>query len=113
MIPIKGHGTYRVVIQLDGQSRLIELANTAYVPSFYCSVASLRIFNTKGVFWENKINRLIYSDHDYPFTDTPMVCNQWVLEYDPVPTPLPTAFQAVFKAHLLRHLRPVNAATID
>ena len=50
VIPIEGHGTYRVVIQLDGLSRSIELANTAYVPSFYYSVASLRIFNTKGVF---------------------------------------------------------------
>ncbi len=50
MIPIEGHGTYRVVIQLDRHSRTIELANTAYVLSFYYSVASLRIFNTKGVF---------------------------------------------------------------
>ena len=118
MIPIKGHGTYRVVIQLNGQSRLIKLANTAYVPSFHYSVASLRIFNTKGVFWENKTNRLIYGDRDYPFADTPMVYNQWVLEYDPVPTPPPTAFvaieyQAAFKAHSLRHPRPVNAATMD
>ena len=75
MIPIEGHGTYRVVILLDRQSRLIELANTAYILSFHCSVASLRIFNTKGVFWENKTNRLIYGDHDYLFADTPMVCN--------------------------------------
>jgi len=50
VIPIKGHGNYRVVIQLDGHSRLIKLANTAYVLSFHYSVASLRIFNTKGVF---------------------------------------------------------------
>ena len=63
MIPIEGHGTYRVVIQLDGQSRSIELANTAYVPSFHCSVASLRIFNTKGVFWENKTNCLARWPH--------------------------------------------------
>jgi len=118
VILIEGHGTYRVVIKLNGQSRSIELANTAYVPSFYCSVASLRIFNTKGVFWENKTNRLIYGDHDYLFADTPMVCNQWVLEYDPVPTPPPIAYvamerQAVFKAHSSRHPRPVNAATMD
>ena len=50
VILIKGYSTYRVVIQLDRHSRLIKLANTAYVPSFYYSVASLRIFNTKGVF---------------------------------------------------------------
>jgi hypothetical protein len=73
VILIKGHGTYRVDIQLDRHSRSIKLANTAYVPSFYYSVASLCIFNTKGVFWENKANRLIYSDHDYPFADTPIV----------------------------------------
>ena len=113
VIPIEGHGTYRVVIQLDGQSCSIELANTAYVLSFHCSVASLCIFNTKGVFWENKTNRLIYGDHDYPFADTPMVCNQWVLKYNPVPTPPSTALQAAFKAHSSRHPRPVNAATMD
>jgi len=47
-----------------------------------------------------------------------MVCNQWVLKYDPVPTPPPAAFvameqQAAFKAHSSRHPRPVNAATMD
>ena len=50
VILIKGHSTYRVIIQLNRHSHSIELANTAYVPSFYYSVASLRIFNTKGVF---------------------------------------------------------------
>ena len=75
MILIEGHGTYRVVIQLNRQSRLIELANTAYIPSFYYSVASLYIFNTKGVFWKNKTNCLIYSDHDYLFVDTLIVCD--------------------------------------
>src|SRR6266487_1526576 len=117
VIPIEGHGTYRVIIQLDGHSHSIELANTAYVPSFHCSVASLRIFNTKGVFWENKTNRLIYGDHDYPFADTPMVYDQWVLEYNKVSLPPPTAFtatqHAAFKAHSSRHPRPVNAATMD
>ncbi len=47
-----------------------------------------------------------------------MVCNQWVLEYNKVSLLPPIAFtaierQAVFKAHSLRHLRPVNAATMD
>ena len=75
IIPIKGYGTYKVIIQINGHGRTIQLANTAYVPSFHCSVASLRLFNTKGVFWDNKTNRLIYGDHNYHFTDTPMVYN--------------------------------------
>jgi len=116
VIPIKGYGTYRVTVQLDGQSRTVQLANTAYVPSFHCSVASLRLFNAKGVFWENKTNRLIYGDGNYHFADTPMVCNQWVLEYNPVPPPAAyTAVvpQAAFRAHSSRHPRPTATATMD
>ena len=116
IIPIEGHGNYQVITKLNGKSRTIELANTAFVPSFHCSVASLHILNSKGVYWENRTNRLIYSDWNCPYADTPKVHNQWVLKYNPVPVPPSSAFvgsQAVFKAHSSRHPRPVNAATLD
>ncbi len=50
VILIKGYDTYRVIIQLNKHSYIIKLANIAYILSFYYSIVSLYIFNTKRVF---------------------------------------------------------------
>src|SRR6266487_4646876 len=43
-----------------------------------------------------------------------MVCDQWVLEYNQVLIAfMAIEPQAVFRAHLSRHPRPINAATMD
>ena len=117
---ITGYGTLPIRVHTPGypNGRIVQVTNVACVPCFHTSVISLRLFNEKGVFWDNQNSRLTYGKN-LPFAETPMIHNQWVLEYNPLPALsqaiLQTAStqQGVFKAHSSRHPRPDNQATFD
>ncbi len=113
---IEGYGTYRVTVQTEGypDGRIVTFSNVAYVPTFGTSVISLRLLNQHSVYWVNRLNCLVYGEHEVHFAATPMQFHQWVLEYNPVTQEQLASYHATtLKAHSSRHPRPINNATLD
>ena len=80
MIPIEGFGNVTATIRAPSGPRKIELMDTAHIPSFHTTVASLDKFVAKNVLWDMKNNRLAHQDRT--------ICTlerhhgQWTLEYN-------------------------------
>jgi hypothetical protein len=62
VIPIEGFGNVTITIQAPSGPRKIELIDTAYIPSFHTTVASLDKFVAKNILWDMKNNRLVHQD---------------------------------------------------
>jgi hypothetical protein len=83
--PIIGYGNVDITLDCLSQpsgKRVITLENTAYIPSFKTSIASLYKFISKGVYWNTRALRLEFNSQVVGLT--PMYSNQWVLEYNPI-----------------------------
>jgi hypothetical protein len=119
LIQIEGWGTIPLRLQAPGypNGKVVQVQNVCYVPSFHTNIISLRILNSKEIYWDNKGLKLIWGEHGLHFADTPIYHDQWVLDYVPLKTtspPQPPAImQAAFKAHSSRMPRPLNKATFD
>src|SRR5439155_21246345 len=78
IISIEGFGNVTIMIQAPSGLQKIELMDTAYIPSFHTTVASLDKFVAKNVLWDMKNNHLAYEDQT--------ICTleqhhgQWMLE---------------------------------
>ena len=59
-MPIEGFRPVMITVPGPEGQFQIKLKDTAYVPSFHTSVASLDRFISKNVHWDTKQNRLIY-----------------------------------------------------
>ncbi|KAI0994003.1 hypothetical protein K3495_g14180, partial [Podosphaera aphanis] len=83
-IQINGYGT--IIIHLKSikytAGRPLTLKNVAFVPSLHTNVTSLRLLNAAGVHWDTELSILKFNGRHY--ADTPMMFNQWVLEYNPI-----------------------------
>ncbi|KAI1005481.1 hypothetical protein K3495_g2733 [Podosphaera aphanis] len=84
VIPIIGYGSATVKVKspkyTDG--RPLKLVNVACVPNLHTSVFSLRLLIAAGVHWDTRNSILTYDGKHY--ADTPMLYNQWVLQFEPI-----------------------------
>ena len=82
-MPIEAYGTLSLTIQTDGfpNGRVVTFSNTPFVPTFHTSVISLKFLNRHGIYWDNRSNTLVYGDEREHWADTPILFDQWVLEY--------------------------------
>jgi hypothetical protein len=96
---------------------VVTFRDTVYVLSFHISIISLKQINKHDVYWDNRTSTLVYGENNYHFAETPMLFDQWVLEYNPNRPSnddiLRASLHASFKAHSSRHPRPANTATFD
>ena len=90
LIPIIGYGSTTVKVSSPKyeNGRPLKLVNVACVPNLHTNVVSLRLLIIAGVHWDTKDAMLTYNGKHY--ADTPMLFNQWVLQYEPLrPRPHP------------------------
>lgn len=82
-IQIEGYG--KTIIYLKStqypKGRPLQLVNVAFVPTLHTNVTSLRLLNKVGIHWDTELSILKFNSKHY--ADTPMLFNQWVLEYNP------------------------------
>jgi hypothetical protein len=78
-------------------------------------VISLKFLNRHGIYWDNRSNTLVYGDEREHWADTPILFDQWVLEYQEVTKSEGQLAElyASFKAHSTHKPRPQNVATFD
>ena len=81
VIPIEGFGSVDVTVQTPAGPRLIELQQTALIPSFHTSVVSLKRLVAKGVYWDMKNGQL--TQDGKTFCSIESHHDQWTLEYNP------------------------------
>ncbi|RKF79909.1 hypothetical protein GcC1_041016 [Golovinomyces cichoracearum] len=83
-IKINGYGT--VSIRLESKEhqkgRLLTLKNVAFVPTLHTNVTILRLLNAVHVHWDTELSILKFNGRN--FANTPMMFNQWVLEYNTI-----------------------------
>jgi hypothetical protein len=82
IIPIERFGSVDIIVQTPAGPKLIELQNTALVPSFHTSVVSLKRIVAKKVYWDMENDRLTQAGKTFYTVQTRH--DQWVLEYNPV-----------------------------
>ena len=82
IIPIEGFGSVDIVVQTPAGPKVIELQNTALVPSFHTSVVSLKRIVAKRVYWDMENDRLTQAGKTFCTVQTRH--DQWVLEYNPM-----------------------------
>jgi len=119
IIPITGLGKINCTVTCsDNTKRKITLHEVVYIPSFHCSVASLRKFLKANVHWDTANARLTYEGKTFAYT--PIHHGQWCLEYHPVEPPIAlqattteNESQAVFRAHSSRKPKPINSGSAD
>ena len=80
IIPIEGFGSVDIIVQTPAGPKLIELQNTALVPTFHTSVVSLKRIVTKKVYWDMENDRLTQAGNTFCTVETRH--DQWVLEYN-------------------------------
>ncbi|KAF5197653.1 Transposon ty1-dr1 gag-pol polyprotein, partial [Thalictrum thalictroides] len=83
-IRIQGYGEVIIYLKSDKYpaGRPLTLKNVAFVPTLHTNVTSLRLLNIAGVHWDTELSILKLNGRH--FADTPMIFNQWVLEYKPI-----------------------------
>ena len=81
VIPIEGFGSVDITVQTPDGPKIIELQNTALVPSFHTSVVSLKRIVAKKVYWDMERDRLTQGGKTFCAVQTRH--DQWVLEYNP------------------------------
>ncbi|RKF84146.1 Gag-Pol polyprotein, partial [Golovinomyces cichoracearum] len=82
-IQIEGYGKTIIFLKCTQypNGRPLQLINVAFVPSLHTNVTSLRLLNKVGIHWDTELSILKFNGKHY--ADTPMLFNQWVLEYNP------------------------------
>jgi hypothetical protein len=85
VIPIKGFGTVLVTVTtLESKQYTLYLHNVVLISLFHTSVASLRLFIAQGVHWDIENLQLTYAKGTRNFCQTPMIYDQFVIEYRPL-----------------------------
>jgi hypothetical protein len=85
VIPIKGFGTVLVTVTTsESKQYTLYLHNVVLISSFHTSVASLRLFMAQGVHWDTENLQLTYAKGTRNFCQTPMIHDQFVIEYRPL-----------------------------
>ncbi|KAF5186325.1 Transposon ty1-gr2 gag-pol polyprotein, partial [Thalictrum thalictroides] len=94
VIPIIGYGSATVKVKSPKYSdgRPLKLVNVACVPNLHTSVVSLRLLIAAGIHWDTRNSMLTYNDKHY--ADTPILYNQWVLQFEPISHIDPRVFTA-------------------
>jgi len=106
-IPIEGYGTITITVQSPTGPKAIQLLDTAFVPSFHTTVASLDRFMLKDVHWDTKKGTLTRDGK--PYCKVERHHRQWVLEYNPLPKEY--SIEASFSSSTAP--RPIKSATAD
>jgi hypothetical protein len=84
-IPIIGFSVVQITVKCPGEPqgiRTIDFTDTCFVPAFHTSVVSLRRFIKHNVHWQTESCKLTFKGDTFALT--PIVFDQWVLEYNPL-----------------------------
>ena len=102
LLPVQGWGTAFVNLSTGIK---FQLKDCAYIPTFHCSVVSLKRLHYAGIEWSTKLASLMFKD--VLMSETPMIFDQWVVEYND----RPKQFPAIFAAHVFnRSSSPTGGA---
>jgi hypothetical protein len=84
MVPIKGYGDVTITVAMPNGPLKVGLIDTAYIPAFHMTVASLSKFVKKGVHLDTENDRL--KQNGKTFCMLKWHYNQWTLEFHEPPS---------------------------
>ena len=85
LVPIKGYGAVDITVRpSDNETRIVTLANVAYVPTFHTNTISFRCFEEAGGYWDTRATPQYLMHGGKPFAITEKQYGQYVVEYNPI-----------------------------
>ena len=84
MVPIEGYGNITITVNMPNGLLEVRLVDTAYIPVFHMTVASLNKFVKKGVYLDTENNCL--QQNGKMFCMLEQYYNQWTLEFHELPS---------------------------
>ena len=84
-MPIKGYGAVDITVRpSDNKTRIVTLANVAYVPTFHTNMILFRRFEEAGGYWDTRATPQCLMHGGKPFAITEKQYGQYVVEYNPI-----------------------------
>ena len=85
LVPIKGYGAVDITVRpSDNKTRIVTLANVAYVPTFHTNTISFRRFEEAGGYWDTRATPQCLMHGGKPFAITEKQYGQYVVEYNSI-----------------------------
>ena len=84
-MPIKGYGAMDITMRpSDNETRIVTLANIAYVSTFHTNTILFRCFEEAGGYWDTRATPQCLMHGGKPFAITEKQYEQYVVEYNPI-----------------------------